>query len=170
MDLMTILKTGGAFVVCAIAATYLLPRDVQVDRTAVLPVAPDAVLALAASTDGFQQFNPYLTADPALKIEGFGPAAGVGAGFRFDGKDGTGTQTIAAVSESAVTYHIDLGAMGQPVQTIRAVPVADGTEVTWSVSSDMGLNPVFRVFGLFLDGMMGPTFEQGLANLAEAAA
>lgn len=170
MDMMTILKTTAALAVCAVAATYLLPRNVQVERRAVLPVASEAVIALASSTEGFQRFNPYLTADPALKIEGFGPAAGVGAGFRFDGKDGTGTQTIAAVTGDAVTYRIDLGAMGKPTQTIRAVPVDAGAEVTWTVQSDMGFNPVFRVFGLFMDTMMGPTFERGLANIAEAAA
>lgn len=170
MDLVSTLKIGGAVAVMAVAATYMLPRTVHVERSAVLPVAPYAVIALASSTEGYQAFNPYLTADPALKIEGFGPAAGIGSGFRFDGKDGTGTQTVAAVTEGEVVYAIDLGALGRPTQRIRATPVTNGTVVTWSVESDMGYNPVFRVFGLFMDRMMGPTFEQGLANLRQAAA
>lgn len=167
MDLATLAKLAGGLAIAAVAATYLLPRTVEVTRSSVMPVAPETVLALAASTEGFQTFNPYRTADPALNIEPFGPAEGVGAGFRFDGKDGKGTQTISSVTDRDVTYTIDLGAMGKPVQIISAVPADGGAEVTWSVTSDLGMNPVFRVFGLFMDGMMGPTFEQGLENLSK---
>lgn len=151
-------------------ATYLLPRHVSVERSAVLDVSPQAVLTLAASNAGYQQFNPYKSADPALKIDLFGPENGVGSGFRFDGKDGKGSQTVAAVSTDMVSYNIDMGALGKPNQFIKVAPKEAGTEVTWRVESDMGFNPVFRVFGLFMDGMMGPTFETGLANLADAAA
>jgi len=151
-------------------AAFALPRHVSVERSALVPASPEAILALAASNQGFQTFNPYKTQDPALKIEIFGPENGVGSGFRFDGKDGKGTQTVTDVSETAVTYMIDLGSMGQPTQVISALPEGDGTRVTWRVESDMGMNPIFRVFGLFMDGMMGKTFEQGLENLRTAAA
>lgn len=170
MDLITIAKAGAATVAIAVAATYLLPRNVHVERTAMLDLAPAEVLALAASTKGFQQFNPYLTADPDLKITPFGPAKGPGAGFAFDGKDGQGTQTIREITDAHVIYDIDMGALGQPVQTITVAPEGNGTRVVWSVDSDLGLNPMFRVFGLFLDRVMGPTFETGLDNLSRIAA
>ena len=170
MELMTILKIGGGVVAVAVTATFLLPRTVEVTRSAVLPVEPQQVLALATSTSGFQTFNPYRDSDPDLKITPFGPEAGIGAGFAFEGKGGKGTQTIEAITDTSVTYAIDMGAMGKPTQWITAKPTEGGTEVTWRVQSDMGLNPVFRVFGLFMDGMMGPVFEQGLANLEKTAA
>ncbi|MEL7107186.1 MAG: SRPBCC family protein [Pseudomonadota bacterium] len=170
MDLMTILKVGGGVVAVAVAATFLLPRNVEVTRSAVLAIQPDDVLTRAKSTTGFQTFNPYRTADPDLKITPFGPESGIGAGFAFDGKGGKGTQTIAAITDTSVTYVIDMGAMGKPTQSITATPTEGGTEVTWRVESDMGMNPVFRVFGLFMDPMMGPVFEQGLANLEKTAA
>ena len=95
---------------------------------------------------------------------------GVGSGFRFEGKDGKGTQTVTATTDTSVTYHIDLGALGQPTQRIEAVAVAGGTEVTWHLDSDLGFNPMFRVFGLFMDSMIGKTFDTGLARLAQAVA
>jgi len=167
---MNILLAGAATLALATASTLLLPRQVQVQRSALIDASPEQVIALAASTDGFQQFNPYLTADPKLQITPFGPSNGIGAGFAFDGKDGKGTQTISAMSETSVTYVIDLGPMGQPTQTISATPENGQTRVTWSVDSDMGHNPLFRVFGLFMDGMMGRTFETGLDNLARVTA
>ncbi|WP_224816162.1 SRPBCC family protein [Hasllibacter sp. MH4015] len=170
MTLTTILAAGVATLAIATAATFLLPRHVTVERSALIDAAPDAVIALASTSEGFQRFNPYLTTDPELTIEPFGPAGGVGAGFRFDGRDGTGTQTISAVTPNVVTYAIDLGAMGQPVQHIRAEAEGDRTRVTWAVESDLGLNPIARVFGLFLDRMLGGTYETGLANIARVTA
>ena len=105
------------------------------------PPRPQAILALAASHTGYQAFNPYQDFDPELKITPFGPASGVGSGFAFDSKDGTGSQTVAAVSAQ---------------------------QVIWSMDADMGVNPLLRVMGLLMNDIMGATFEHGLSNLEEA--
>ncbi|MEM6478021.1 MAG: SRPBCC family protein [Pseudomonadota bacterium] len=166
---MTILTTALALVAIIAALTLLLPRNVTVTRQAIIALSPAEVLSRVASTEGFQTFNPYASADPDLKIVPFGPAAGVGSGFRFEGKDGKGTQTVTAISDTSVSHLIDLGAMGKPVQTIEARGHAQGAEVSWTVTSDMGFNPVFRIFGLFMDKMLGKTYEAGLANLKALA-
>ena len=59
--------------------------------------------------------------------------------------------------------------MGKPVQTIEAEATATGSRVTWTVTSDMGFNPVFRIFGLFMDWMLGKTYELGLKNIKALA-
>lgn len=163
---MTILYTILAAVVVIALAALLLPRKVVVTRQADVSLSPEAVIERVASTDGFQTFNPYCTTDPDLKITPFGPASGVGSGFGFEGKEGKGTQTVTALTAKSVTHLIDLGAMGKPVQTIEAQPFGNGARVTWTVTSDMGFNPVFRIFGLFMDRMLGKTYELGLRNIA----
>ncbi|WP_415404022.1 SRPBCC family protein [Tateyamaria sp. SN3-11] len=168
MTIWTILGGGAGVLALAAAGSLLLPRHVHVERQATLPGDAEQVIALAASNTGYQRFNPYLSADPALKIDPFGPEAGVGSGFAFDGKDGKGTQVVAEVSAQAVRYDIDMGPMGKPVQTIAVIPGDGRVVVTWSMDMDMGFNPVGRVMGLFMDGMIGKTFEQGLGNLAAA--
>ncbi len=152
-------------------AVYLFtPRHVTVVRSAILDATPDVVLALAGSNSGYQTFNPYKSTDPDLKIELFGPEKGIGSGFRFEGAEGKGSQVVATIEHDKVHYKIDLGAMGQPTQSIQARQTQNGTEVIWSMNSDMGFNPIARVFGLFLDGMLGKTFERGLENIEKAAA
>ncbi|WP_147124743.1 SRPBCC family protein [Shimia ponticola] len=158
-----------AVVLAAALIALCLPRVVTVERSAQIAMPPAEALELIASTDGFQTFNPYKTTDPKLVITPFGPDAGVGSGFRFEGKEGKGTQTVTAVTETSVTHLIDLGPMGQPVQTFTVTPHAGGSEVVWSVTSDLGMNPIFRVFGLFMDRMLGKTYELGLRNLAKPA-
>lgn len=165
------IASGTALTVAVLAmATLALPRHVTIERSATISAAPAAVIALAASNTGYQSFNPYKDLDPNLKVEMFGPSSGVGSGFTFESKDGAGHQTVAAVSDSAVTFALDLGPLGQPTQAITAVGVDGATHVTWSMDMDLGMNPVSRVFGLFMDGMVGPSFELGLANIADVAA
>lgn len=164
-----ILLISGGVLTLAVASTYMIPSAVHVERTAIIDAEPAKVIAMAASTEGFQLINPYASTDPDLKITPFGPASGVGAGFHFDGKDGKGSQTVAAVTADQVTYAIDLGAMGTPTQTITVTAADGGTRVTWAMDTDMGMNPVARVIGLFMDRMMGATFARGLKNLAETA-
>lgn len=170
MKLKKIASLTGCALVALTAATFALPRHVSVARTATFDADAQAVLALAASNQGYQEFNPYKNSDPALKIDLFGPVSGVGSGFHFDSKDGKGSQTVTEVTPEKVTYAVDLGPLGQPTQSITVMPTDAGTEVTWRVESDMGFNSAFRVFGLFMNGVMGPVFEQGLENLAEVAA
>ncbi len=166
---MTIVYTVLAILAAIILIALLLPRKVVVTRQADVDMSPEDVIARVASTEGFQTFNPYCTTDPQLKITPFGPSEGKGSGFRFEGKEGKGTQTVTDVTATRVTHLIDLGAMGKPVQTIEAQPNGSGARVTWTVTSDMGYNPIFRIFGLFMDRMLGKTYELGLKNIAALA-
>ena len=166
---MTIVYTLIAIIAAIFMIALLLPRKVVVTRQADVAMRPEDVIARVSSTEGFQTFNPYRTTDPKLKITPFGPTEGVGSGFRFEGKEGKGTQTVTAVTAKTVTHLIDLGAMGQPVQTIHAEATETGARVTWTVTSDMGYNPIFRIFGLFMDRMLGKTYELGLKNIAALA-
>ena len=166
MALSTILLAAAAGAGLLLLGTQALPGRVTVTRSATVAAAPGAILTRLASTDGYQTINPYRTTTPDLKIEAFGPAEGVGAGFRFDGGGTRGTQTVRTVDAARVVYDIDLGAMGQPVQTVTARPAGKGSAVTWTMEADLGRNPIARVMGLFMEGMVGPTLEQGLSNLS----
>lgn len=168
------IKKIAIYTACGVAglaiATLALPRHVNIERSAMMDAAPEAVIELAASNIGYQTFNPYKDLDPNLQVAMFGPASGVGSGFSFESKDGAGQQTVASVTPDQVTFDLDLGPLGQPTQAISAVAVDGATEVTWSMDVDLGMNPIFRVMGLFMDGMIGPNFELGLANIADVAA
>ncbi len=167
-------KKIATYTACGVAvlaaASLALPRHVNIERTAVINATPEAVIELAASNTGYQAFNPYKDLDPNLQVEMFGPATGVGSGFSFESKDGAGKQTVASVTADQVVFDLDLGPLGQPRQAISAVAVNGATEVTWTMDMDLGLNPAFRVMGLFMDGMIGPNFELGLANIADVTA
>lgn len=166
---MTILSTILAILAAIILIALLLPRKVVVSRNADVAIQPDELIKRIASTDGFQTFNPYCTTDPNLEITPFGPKEGVGSGFKFKGKEGKGKQTVVEMTDTRITHLIDLGAMGKPVQTIEVRAKDGGSHVIWTVNSDMGYNPIFRIFGLFMDKMLGKTYELGLSNMKKLA-
>lgn len=171
MSITNVLLSIGVLAVIAIIACYALPSSKTVSRSAIIKANAVEIYQLIVSTEGFQRFNPYCDTDPDLKIVAYGPASGVGAGFSFDGKDGKGSQTVIAIEpDRQVQMEIDLGPMGKPVQTFSLNQHSDGTEVVWSTRSEFGMNPVGRVFGLFLDKMLGHTYERGLNNLARVVA
>ena len=153
-----------------VVAPFLLPSSKTVERSALVKASPEALFATLSSTAGYQTINPYKDLDAKLKVTPFGPEAGVGSGFAFESKDGKGTSTISAVEPNkSVTYQIDLGFMGKPVQVITLTPENGGTRVSWAVTSKFGFNPMGRVFGLFMDGMLGPHYELGLKNMDRIA-
>ena len=167
MTLTSILAFGAGALALIAIAPLALPSSKTVERAAVIDATPDAIVPLLASNEGFQTFNPYRDTDPNLRITLSGPSSGIGSAFAFAGKEGKGSQTITALEpDRSVTMQIDLGAMGQPVQTFTLEPVGEATRVVWSVESRFGFNPVGRMFGLFLDGMLGPVYERGLDNLS----
>lgn len=161
---------AGSLVVVAVAVVAALPGKRRVERSALIDAPAQRVFALVSSTEGFQAFNPYRDDEPNLLIEPSGPSRGIGASFAFKGKDTEGRQTIVAMEENkSVTMQIDLGAMGAPVQSFTLTPEGSQTRVTWATETTFGANPVGRVFGLMMDGYLGPIYERGLSNLARVA-
>lgn len=146
-----------------------MSRYTTVSRRGHVDANAARILARVSSTKGFTSINPHRTADPELVITPNGPDSGVGSGFAFRGKDGKGTQTVAEITDTQVTHHIDMGFMGRSRQRIvtTAVP-GGGCDVEWSMTLDAGANPMLRIFGLMADKVLGPTLETGLRNLASA--
>jgi len=168
MSIQTYLAIGGAALAVILAVPFLLPGKTRIERTAVIAATPEAVFPLLGSSQGFNRFNPFKDSDPDLKIAYSGPDSGPGASFSWKGKEGAGSQTISSAEPNRqVVMQLDLGAMGQPVQAFTLEPADSGTRVTWSLDADFGMNPIARVFGLFMDGMLGPVYERGLANLSK---
>jgi effector-binding domain-containing protein len=160
----------GALLVVAIAAAYLLPRTVRVERRITIAAPQATLFAVLNSYKLFNKWSPWFELDPAAKYTYEGPGSGVGARIAWVGNPkslGSGSQTITASRPlEQVASDVDFGQGGKPAKQVMSL-AADGTatRVTWGIEVDLGMNPVARYFGLGFDGMIGKDFDKGLTLL-----
>lgn len=160
----------GALLVVALAAAYLLPRHVRVERTTVIAAPRATVFTVLNSFKHFNKWSPWFELDPAAKYTYEGPGAGVGAKLSWAGNPetlGSGNQVITASQPfDKIDADVDFGQGGAPAkQTYALAAEGAGTKVSWSMAVDLGMNPVARYFALGFDDMIASDFDKGLALL-----
>ena len=150
------------------------PGEFTVTRTATMAAPPAIVFAQVNDFHKWQAWSPWAKMDPACKNSHDGAAAGVGAGFAWDGnkKVGAGRMTIIESAPNDLV-RIKLEFL-KPFEATNMAeftfkPEGGQTAVTWSMT---GKNKFFfKAFGLFVDcdKMIGGDFEKGLSALKAMA-
>ncbi len=159
------------FAVAAIfaASGFLLPAQVQVERSAVIQAEPAAIFPYLNDHRRFNEWSPWVPRDPNAKYEFSGPEQGVGAkmSWRSDNEQvGSGaSEIVESVPNERVVTAVDFGEMGKATASFRLHPENTGTKVTWSLATPATDNPIERWFGLLLDRLIGADYEEGLARL-----
>lgn len=148
------------------------PSEVNVSRSGLVKASPEVTFGLVNNMKSWELWSPWHNIDPKMTIEYGGPADGVGAWYQWKSQNpqvGNGKLTITGSQPStSITTHMDFDDGGGDA-FYTFTPVEGGTQVTWAMKTDMGSNPFMRILGLFFDGMVGPDFERGLANLNHVA-
>lgn len=156
-------------VVLFLVVGLFLPSDVKVSRSVVINRPPSLVYATVNSFQLFPKWSPWQDLDPNMKQTTEGARDGVGAKLVWSGNDkvGSGTQTItASTANQQVDSDLEFTGMGVSKSSMSLSPAdAKSTKVTWTVSMNMGGNPIAHYFGLRMDSMLGPDFASGLSKL-----
>jgi uncharacterized protein YndB with AHSA1/START domain len=143
----------------------------RIERSTVLAAPAEQIFPLIEDFHTWAKWSPYERLDPAMKKSFSGAEKGVGAAYAWEGKKaGTGTMSItAAVPTSKVVIELEFTRpmKAQNTAEFTLEPAEGGTRVTWSM---VGKQTWFRkLIGVFVDGMIGDQFEEGLANLKAVA-
>jgi len=149
--------------------SLFLPSRYRVERALLMKTTAGAVLTRINTLKTWPEWTAWTVAKyPDMRISFSGPEAGVGATYSWQGKStGHGTLKITRSDpEKGIGYDLDFE-NGKYLSrgAILLEPAGDAVKVTWSNEGDLGWNPVSRYFGLLMDRMMGPDFEEGLRNL-----
>jgi len=161
---------GGLAVLVLVLAlvSFAFPRHYRVERSLVINAKPEAVLAHVADLSAWKSWGAWQERDPGMKLSYSTPSTGVGAWSAWESKkEGNGKMTITELAPAKVNYHLEFPDMGtQSNGAIELLAGTGGVKVVWTDTGDLGMNPIMRWFGLFLDkSIIGPDFERGLANL-----
>ncbi|MFD2245189.1 SRPBCC family protein [Pontibacter ruber] len=149
--------------------SLFLPTEVHVERSMVINAPAWLTYEQVNNLKNWEKWSPWKQADPEIRLDYQGPAAGNGAQYSWKSRRrvlGTGKLTIADTepNKRIVTemYFVHKG-RGIATHTFEETP--EGTLVTWAVDSKLGHNPVKKYAGLFWGSLIGPDFERGLSNL-----
>jgi uncharacterized protein YndB with AHSA1/START domain len=158
--------------VLLMAIGFILPAQFKVQRSVEIAAPAAKVYPLIAAPAAWKDWSEWNRRDPQMKITYDGPAAGTGAGWRWESAtEGNGEMTFTqAVPEQRIDYTLRFPDMGmQLTGQFLLEPAGGGVRVTWTNEGEMDRNPVNRWVGLFMDRLVGPDFEAGLANLKALA-
>lgn len=168
-----ILKVLAVLVLLLVVVAFLLPRSVHVERQTTISAPRATVFTLVNGFQNFNKWSPWHDRDPQTQYSYSGPSLGIGARMSWSSQDpnvGSGSQEIVESQPwELVKTKLDFGPDGIATAHFKLVPQGSGTQVIWGFDTDLGNNPVSRYFGLFLDRMLGPDYEKGLAGLKKLA-
>lgn len=168
MKILLKIAAGFAVLVLLLAlVAFAFPRNYRVERSLVMNAKPDAIMAQVADLRAWKSWGAWQERDPNMKLSYSEKTTGVGAWSAWESKqEGNGRMTITEVTPTKVTYHLEFPDMGtQSTGAIELVPEGAGHKVVWTDAGDLGMNPLNRWFGLFLEKLIAPDFERGLANV-----
>jgi effector-binding domain-containing protein len=149
-----------------------LPGSATVARSIQIKSSAASVFGVLNDLKSYSAWMPWNQKDPAMKTE-FGPLTqGKGAYYTWKSDHpqvGNGKMSIIeSVPDKLVNTSIEFGGFDRAATAGWAIEEKDGmTSVTWTMHSELSHNPINRWFGLFLDKMVGPDFEKGLASLKQ---
>ena len=158
----------AAIIVAFYAIGLALPSSYSVQRSITIQAPASDVYAQIVDLRRWQGWGVWFKRDPDMQLSFSGPDRAVG--MRSEWKsvtEGNGAMTIKSLEhDKRVVYDLwfadmEMGSTGE----FTLETTEQGTRVTWRDYGDVGSNVVYRYFGLFMDSMLGPDFEDGLANL-----
>ena len=163
-------------IIALIGVAFVLPRTAHVERSITIDRPASEVFGVLDNLRQFNRWSPWFELDPNAAYTFSGPPSGVGAKFAWAGNKDVQSgsmEIVDAKPDNSLTLQLDFGDMGRPMARFALAPTTGGTRVTWSLDSTQPLaidgkliwNTIGRYMGLFMDHMVGPDYDRGLAKL-----
>ena len=160
----------GVLVVLAVVVGLLLPSEYSVERSVTIGADPERIHGFVGDLERWPEWTPWLDMDPTIQTVYGENTSGVGASQSWSGESGSGELTITGWDvDTGVLYDMSFDeGKYMSVGSISYEQVAGGTKVTWSMEGE-SKGIITRYFGVLMDAMVGPAFEDGLGKLKTRA-
>jgi uncharacterized protein YndB with AHSA1/START domain len=157
-----------------VVVVWLQPDDYRLTRATVIAAPAARVFSHVNDLRQWDDWSPWAKLDPNAKVTFEGPGAGQGATFRWDGNDkvGAGTMTITeSRPNERVATRTDFVKPFAGTSSADFVfsQVGDQTNVIWTMAGTHNFIGKAMCLVYSMEQMLGPQFEQGLAQLKQVA-
>ncbi len=151
------------------AIGLMLPSNVHVARSETISQPRVMVFNYVNNLKNWNTWSPWFDLDTTASYTFEGPESGVGSKLSWisANKDvGKGSMTLVeSNSPDKIVQDLNFMEGGLAKGTYLFEDAGDGTKITWSLDFEAGFNPLLRIMGKFMDGMVGKDFEKGLSKL-----
>lgn len=159
-----------AVVLLVILVSFFLPTKTHVERSAEIHAPAPVVFAQLADFENWNSWEPWSKSDSTLEIEyPTGNTQGVGSKRVWHSQNpdvGDGSLEIThVVPNDSICIMLHQGESHDQL-FFKLREVNGITKVVWGIDAGTEDPPVIgRYFGLMLEDLLGPRYEQGLADL-----
>ncbi len=156
----------GLLLIVLILISFFLPKEFTVSRSITVNAPVDRVFDQVNDLRNWEKWSPWKRKDPTMEMTFSNPPVGQGAFYKWVSKDkhlGSGTCTLAKVTnyeEIVAAFHFD--EWGDSNTTFHFGHKGNDVELTWSITSDVGMMPWSKYFGLSMKSMLTKQFDLGL--------
>ena len=153
-------------IVILVVVGLFLPTSYTVERSIVIDAPSAQIHEYVGDLNNWDAWEPFGEGDPTIIVTHGEKTKGVGATQSWVGESGDGALTFTKDSSvEGIEYDLIFD-QGISESAIKYSPLEDGeTEVTWTMSGDMGTPVIGGYFVLMMDSMVGGMFDKGLSNL-----
>lgn len=156
-----------ALVAVVVIAMFAISEKYHFEKSIVINAPAEKIYPHISSMKAFNEWNPWLKMDPALKMEYTGNTGEVGDKYcwKSDKKEvGNGCQEITAlVPNQKQSTKMAFEGMGDAFSDIILTPQGNQTKVTWTLDSE--LERPKNLFSLFMNSAMDKSYGEGLTKL-----
>ena len=149
-----------------------LPKEWSAERSTVVNAEPAKIHTHVGNLEGWPKWMPWMEKDPAMQLtfEGTAGAAGQRMIWKSE-KMGNGQLTVVrGDAATGLDYEMKMDEMSEMAHgSIRYAQEGSGTRVTWKDEGTLGGNPLMRLMGPLMEGMMNTYFDRGLAKMKALA-
>ncbi|HUP98711.1 MAG TPA: SRPBCC family protein [Usitatibacter sp.] len=166
------LAVVGIFALAIVGAGFFLPSKFEVSRSVVINAPAEKVYDLVADPRQWKSWSAWHARDPKMDLTYSGPPFGQGAKWAWkSASEGAGQMEFTRVEPNRrVEYSLVFAEFGmRSAGAFFLEPSPAGSKITWTNGGDVGTNPLKHYLAWGMDRLVGPDFEQGLANLKAVA-
>jgi hypothetical protein len=157
-----------SFLVFSVIFLVLLPNKFTVERSIVIHDKRENVYSELVNLEAWKEWSPWIKKDPQAIFNFQGIPGVVGSSNTWDGKIiGSGTQVLEEIEEPKylkMKLIFTQPKKSNALSTFEILEIEAGSKVIWKIEGNLS-NPIERVWGLFMNYMIGHDLEEGLNSL-----
>lgn len=150
------------------------PNRFVIERTVMIAAPPEWVFPLVNDLETGLKWSPFERLDPSMVKRFSGPKSGPGAAYDWEGNRKAGAGRIEIVEITQPSLVILQLTMDRPMKAINRVEYhldrqGNATRFTWKMTGPQPFIAKLMSLIIETDKIVGPMFEEGLANLKALA-